>query len=158
MLVAGCFAFASGQPDDAGFYVCCRLVRCWFLRGLRQVHGLARGSLQDTGLLIVFAAGSSGSLGGPSSFLFCSSVPCDSVLGRGRYGSRRFVADLRLNRRWLAFTVASWLAHPVCSMFPKLPSSRYACDSLLARSWFATGSLLFRGWILASSRLVHGWF
>jgi hypothetical protein len=80
------------------------------------------------------------------------------VLGRGRYGSRRFVADLRLNRRWLAFTVASWLAHPVCSMFPKLPSSRYACDSLLARSWFATGSLLVPACFVAGSRLVRGWF
>ena len=78
-------------------------------------------------MLIVFVAGSSGSLGGPSSFLFCSSVPCDSVLGRGRYGSCRFVADLRLNRSWLAFTVASWLAHPVCSMFPKLTSKLQLC-------------------------------
>ena len=74
-------------------------------------------------------------------------------------GSCRFVADLRLVRSWLAFTVASWLAHPACSMFPKLAYKfRSASDSLLASSWFASGSLLVPACFVAGSRLVRGWF
>ena len=135
----------------------CFVIRCWFGQLVRNwfaaLSGLVLGYLVlsfSVGSLLVMGWFAASSWPGPwlASRCWLAHRVCGRFVGFAWWsklvsvllerslrfgagsrvgGSRRFVADLRLNRRWLAFTVASWLAHPVCSMFPKLTSKLQIC-------------------------------